>query len=185
MRNFILFTIFSISSTLYANDIITLTSFPLLIEQEEGEINKKDDAGKKQGPWIIFGRMKPDKGYPEAGKIEEGPYKDDRKHGQWTKYHKDGMTPKLIGEYSTGRPKGAFKKFHENGKIKTEGTYVNGKHQGSLKRFYRDGTPSQDKNFNIELKKANLSIDDVDYFELNEAFAVVGLVNTKILNFES
>ena len=32
------------------------------------------------------------------------------------------------------------------------------------------------------LAKANIAIDDVDYFELNEAFSVVGLVNTKILN---
>jgi acetyl-CoA C-acetyltransferase len=32
------------------------------------------------------------------------------------------------------------------------------------------------------LAKAGISIDAVDYFELNEAFAVVGLVNTKILN---
>ena len=31
------------------------------------------------------------------------------------------------------------------------------------------------------LKKARLSIDDVDYFELNEAFAAVGLANSKIL----
>ena len=31
------------------------------------------------------------------------------------------------------------------------------------------------------LAKANLSIDDVDYFELNEAFSVVGLVNMKLL----
>ena len=31
------------------------------------------------------------------------------------------------------------------------------------------------------LKKAGLSIDDVDYFELNEAFAAVGLANAKIL----
>ena len=31
------------------------------------------------------------------------------------------------------------------------------------------------------LKKANLSIEDVDYFEFNEAFAVVGLANSKIL----
>jgi len=31
------------------------------------------------------------------------------------------------------------------------------------------------------LAKANLSIDDVDYFEFNEAFAVVGLANMKIL----
>ena len=31
------------------------------------------------------------------------------------------------------------------------------------------------------LEKANISIDDVDYFELNEAFSVVGLVNMKLL----
>ncbi len=32
------------------------------------------------------------------------------------------------------------------------------------------------------LKKAGLSTTDVDFFEFNEAFAVVGLVNSKILN---
>lgn len=31
------------------------------------------------------------------------------------------------------------------------------------------------------LKKANITIDDVDYFEFNEAFAVVGIANSKIL----
>ncbi|MEN8704292.1 MAG: acetyl-CoA C-acyltransferase [Polaribacter sp.] len=31
------------------------------------------------------------------------------------------------------------------------------------------------------LAKANMSIDDVDYFELNEAFSVVGLANMKLL----
>ena len=31
------------------------------------------------------------------------------------------------------------------------------------------------------LSKANIKIEDVDYFELNEAFSVVGLANTKIL----
>ena len=34
------------------------------------------------------------------------------------------------------------------------------------------------------LKKAGLSIGDVDYFEINEAFAVVGLVNLKILGID-
>ncbi len=32
------------------------------------------------------------------------------------------------------------------------------------------------------LVKANISIEDVDYFEFNEAFSVVGLANMKILN---
>ena len=35
------------------------------------------------------------------------------------------------------------------------------------------------------LKKANITIEEVDYFEFNEAFAVVGLANTKILNLDS
>jgi acetyl-CoA C-acetyltransferase len=35
------------------------------------------------------------------------------------------------------------------------------------------------------LKKANLSIEDVDFFEFNEAFSVVGLANAKILNIDS
>ncbi|MFB0902851.1 MAG: acetyl-CoA C-acyltransferase [Nonlabens sp.] len=34
------------------------------------------------------------------------------------------------------------------------------------------------------LEKAGLSLSDVDYFELNEAFAVVGLANMKILGLE-
>ncbi|MAH20334.1 MAG: acetyl-CoA C-acyltransferase [Flavobacteriaceae bacterium] len=35
------------------------------------------------------------------------------------------------------------------------------------------------------LKKANIQIDDVDYFELNEAFSVVGLANIKILGLDA
>ncbi|MDG1528448.1 MAG: acetyl-CoA C-acyltransferase [Polaribacter sp.] len=35
------------------------------------------------------------------------------------------------------------------------------------------------------LAKANITIDDVDYFELNEAFSVVGLANMKILGLTS
>lgn len=35
------------------------------------------------------------------------------------------------------------------------------------------------------LKKAGISIDDVDYFELNEAFSVVGLANIKILGLDA
>ena len=35
------------------------------------------------------------------------------------------------------------------------------------------------------LSKANITIDDVNYFELNEAFSVVGLANMKILNLKN
>lgn len=35
------------------------------------------------------------------------------------------------------------------------------------------------------LTKANLSIDEIDFFEFNEAFSVVGIANTKILNIDA
>ncbi len=35
------------------------------------------------------------------------------------------------------------------------------------------------------LKKASISVDDVDYWEFNEAFSVVGLVNTQLLNIDA
>jgi acetyl-CoA C-acetyltransferase len=37
----------------------------------------------------------------------------------------------------------------------------------------------------LALKKAELSINEVDYFEFNEAFSVVGLANAKILNLDN
>ncbi len=37
----------------------------------------------------------------------------------------------------------------------------------------------------IALKKANLELSDIDFFELNEAFSVVGLANNKILGLDA
>ena len=41
-------------------------------------------------------------------------------------------------------------------------------------------TPS--KALPIAAERAGISLNDVDYFELNEAFAVVGIANNKIMN---
>ncbi|MDB2384882.1 acetyl-CoA C-acyltransferase [Polaribacter sp.] len=43
-------------------------------------------------------------------------------------------------------------------------------------------TTAPEKALNKALQKAKLEIDAVDFFELNEAFAVVGLANMKLLN---
>ena len=48
------------------------------------------------------------------------------------------------------------------------------------KRF----TTAPSKALPKALNKAKISIDDVDYFELNEAFAVVGLSNMKLLGLD-
>jgi acetyl-CoA C-acetyltransferase len=36
----------------------------------------------------------------------------------------------------------------------------------------------------LALSKANLRLNDIDYFEFNEAFSVVGIVNSNILNID-
>lgn len=45
-------------------------------------------------------------------------------------------------------------------------------------------TTSPSKAIAKALKKAELTLNEVDYFEFNEAFAVVGLVNAKILGLD-
>ncbi len=45
-------------------------------------------------------------------------------------------------------------------------------------------TTAPSKAIPVALKRANLSISDIDYWELNQAFAVVGLVNMKELGID-
>lgn len=46
-------------------------------------------------------------------------------------------------------------------------------------------TTAPSKAIPLALKKAALDISDIDFFEINEAFAVVSLVNNKLLNIDS
>ncbi len=45
-------------------------------------------------------------------------------------------------------------------------------------------TTAPAKALPIALKKANLQISDIDYFEINEAFSVVGIANNKLLGLD-
>ena len=66
------------------------------IAQNVSEINNRDEinwidaTGKRQGHWIIFGRMQKNSTYTSEAKVEEGNYKDDLKDGEWTFYNPDG-----------------------------------------------------------------------------------------------
>jgi acetyl-CoA C-acetyltransferase len=46
-------------------------------------------------------------------------------------------------------------------------------------------TTAPAKALKIALQKSGMSTNEIDYFELNEAFSVVGLANIKILNLDS
>ncbi|HZH86705.1 MAG TPA: hypothetical protein VFD77_05265 [Brumimicrobium sp.] len=127
--------------TIYISSSYTLASsgVPVLNDQDDPKINQKDINGKKQGKWVYFGKDQPEKGYPMEGKISEGPFNDDRKHGKWIMYFNDGETPKTEGEYVNNRPNGPFVKYHPNGKIKEQGVFNKRVYSDSLKRFNEEG----------------------------------------------
>jgi len=127
---------------------ISLTPFALAEINQDDKLNQKDPQGKKQGRWIYFGKDRPQEGYPSEGKIEEGKYIDDRKEGIWTKYHNDGVTPKLKGTYVNNRPQGSFVKLYPNGKVREEGNFVRNLYQDSLKRFHENGKIEYEANYN-------------------------------------
>ncbi len=118
--------------------------------------NERDEQGRQQGMWIIWGRDKPEKGYPEEGRIEEGPYKDGRKNGVWIKYHKDGITPRLSGTYVNNRPNGVYTKFYDTGKVKEEGKFYAGKQVEVFKTYHPNGQVQQEKTFNDDGKEDGL-----------------------------
>ena len=119
---------------------------------DQGGINQKVD-GKKQGKWIYLGKDRPSAGYPEEGKIEEGTYVDDRKEGEWIKYHTDGATPKLKGTYENNRPNGPYVKYWPDGKVKEEGTFTRNKYRGSLKRYHKNGVLEYEANYSDDGKE--------------------------------
>ncbi|MCR9174365.1 MAG: hypothetical protein NXI10_17850, partial [bacterium] len=83
--------------------ILLIFSCSLLGYVQE-DINQTDAQGRKQGHWVYYGKDRPEMGYPEDGKVEEGDYLNDRKVGEWIKYHPDGETPKIRGNYTSTFP---------------------------------------------------------------------------------
>jgi len=65
--------------------------------------NRIDNNGMKQGYWIYYGKDRPQKGYPDTCKIEEGRYVNDRKEGLWRRYNMDGSI-RIEAVYHNNRP---------------------------------------------------------------------------------
>lgn len=104
-----------------------------LWSQQADTLNRSDENGK-QGHWVFYGADRPESGIPPEGKVEEGNYVNDRKEGMWIKYHDDGVTPKLKGEYENNRPKGNYWKYDRSGHLKDSGTFEKNQYHDSLRR---------------------------------------------------
>jgi antitoxin component YwqK of YwqJK toxin-antitoxin module len=105
-----------------------------------------DANGKRQGHWIIVGKMQANKAYAADAKVEEGDYKDGLKVGIWILYFPTGIKK---GEYTyvNNRPNGHAITYNENGTKYEEGTWVGNRWVGAYQLFYEDGTPRQSFNY--------------------------------------
>ena len=99
--------------------------------------NLYDQKGKKTGKWIFKGKHHPFSGYTENTKVEEGIFINGRKEGIWIKYHRDGQTIRLKGNYRNNRPSGFYTRYYQNAKKTEEASFIQGKYKGNSKGKYR------------------------------------------------
>ena len=140
MKQFIL-TLFTLSCI-----NISAQSFELLPNSKD-TINYIDQAGKKQGKWVLMGKHKPGTCYTANQKAEEGPYKDNRKTGNWLEYYCNGHTKNNL-TFVNGRPDGYAMMYYENGNKKEEGNWKNNRWVGNYKLYYENGQVQHDFKFN-------------------------------------
>ena len=93
-------------------------------------------SGKKQGYWIIYGKMRNLPDYKPEGVIEEGIVENSRKKGIWKKYYPNGKLKSEI-EFINGRPMGAFKTFHPNGQVEEQGNWKGRVYTGNFERYFK------------------------------------------------
>lgn len=111
-------------------------------------INQKNpDNGRKTGYWIITGNMSKLKGYDADAKVEEGIYKNSRKNGLWKRFWQNGSLKSEI-IYNNGRSTGAYTTYFNNGQVEEKGTMENGLLVGDYKLFWPNGESRQVKTFN-------------------------------------
>lgn len=117
-------------------------------------INYIDVNGKRQGAWIITGKMKKDPAYKPDQKVEEGSYVDSKKTGIWKEYYPNNQMKSQIN-FVNNRPDGKCIMYHENGKVQEEGTWKGNRWSGEYKLYYENGNVRQAFNFNDMGQRVN------------------------------
>lgn len=114
-------------------------------------INKTDQAGKKQGRWIIKAEKNNPAGFAEGAVMEEVFYKDGKKEGMRKQYH---YTGKLKSEvpYKDNRPSGYCKFYYSDGVIAEEGNWNYGGWDGKYKNYYEGGSVENDFSYSYGKK---------------------------------
>ncbi|HTL82324.1 MAG TPA: hypothetical protein VL651_11490 [Bacteroidia bacterium] len=100
-------------------------------------INLTDSAGRKQGYWIITGKLKNDMAYRPDSKVEEGNYLDGKKTGTWISYYPTGIVHISV-PYVNGRINGYAYIYNDRGHLEEEGTWQGTRWIGEYKQYYEN-----------------------------------------------
>ena len=160
-------TIISIMIVLIVFSCSEVNAGGITVSKKPNQTTSKDSInqtieGKKEGYWVIYGKMRNLPDYKPDGIIEEGLFKTSRKQGLWKKYYPDGTMKSEI-KYVNGRPMGEFITYHPNGQVEEQGNWKGRVYTGNFERYYEDGTVSQKKVFNEKGKTEGV----VEYYHAN------------------
>ena len=101
-------------------------------------VNYTDDAGMKQGLWVIT---------KNGHKLEEGMYVNNIKTGNWRAYY-DNQHLKHEINYTKGEARGTAHFYYENGKLRESGNWQIDHWEGSYKYYFESGQLSYDWFYN-------------------------------------
>lgn len=159
--------------------IFTLAIFVLLgasaFSADDGELNRIDANGQRQGYWIIKGYMIEDGGFSANATVEEGHYLNGNKEGLWKRYYPSGSLRNEI-TYRGDSPFGAYTIYYPNGQIEEKSTWHRNKNVGDFVRFYEDGTPQQEFYFADNGKRNGVQRY---YYENGQLALEVNIINGK------
>lgn len=132
-------------------------------------INRIDEQGRRQGHWIIFGRMEKNPAYKDDQKVSEGNYIDNKKTGKWIEFFPTGKKKSEI-TWENNRPNGYAIMYFENGQKSEEGMWKGNRWVGDYKLYYEDGKVRQDFKFNPTGQRDG----EQKYYHPNGQLAIVG-----------
>ncbi len=142
---------------------------------EDGELNRIDANGQRQGYWIIKGYMVEENGFGANSTVEEGHYINGNKEGLWKRYYPSGSLRNEI-TYRGDAPFGAYTIYYPNGQVEEKSAWHRNKNVGEFTRFYEDGTPQQEFYFADNGKRNGIQ----RYYHENGQLALeVNIVNGK------
>ncbi|MBI3509400.1 MAG: hypothetical protein HY064_01970 [Bacteroidetes bacterium] len=82
-----------------------------ILPAQNDTLNRIDSAGKKQGYFIITGKMKNDKSFADSAIVEEGNYVNSSRTGVWTSYYPSGGKKSEM-TYVNNRPNAPMEKWN-------------------------------------------------------------------------